>query len=370
MITRFNREHQTTNKNHREQLGEVIAFYRNARGHDIRMVSRVCACSVALVEQWEAGKAVPTSEQWGKLKRAVNGGLREFGDLWRLAADEQHAEHQAMQARRRAEEQNMQNANGASRHVPPTPTIGTNLGSKLASALPTGDRPSDRPTGHWTGGPGQPLTPVHPAAPAPRNPITTVAGPTEPEQTAPVEQPKERKPRKAIPAGSMAAEAIERRRQYVRDLIRKRPGIRGTGPDSINSELLATFGVTMDHGTISELRAEIERERNAALDARAGVTNVIPQTTIDIMNAEQAQRDLDARLKDAPPIIAVAPAQATGDVNEADLAAAVDLILASVPGLQSFTIEVDEQGHATVDYQIRKVVVTTAGGSLKVPRRG
>lgn len=337
MITRFNRENQTTNKNHREQLGEVIAFYRNARGHDVRFVARVVGCSIALVEQFEAGKAVPTSDQWGKLKRAVNGGLREFGDVWRAAAEEQLAEHEALQARRRAEErQNVEQnkTNGTPRHAPHAPAIGTNLGSKLASVQP--------PIPHK---PFSALADVRLPAP--------IAPPPEPE---PVQTPVvERKTRKPIPPGAMTSEAIERRRQYVRDLIGRRPGIRGSGPDSVNSELLATFGVTMDHNTIERLRAEVEGSRGA------------PQLEVG-----SAQRDTKpANVPEAaPPIVAVAPPHSSGDVNEADLAAAVDLILASVPGLQTFTIAVDDDGHATVDYQIRKVVITTAGGSLKVQRRG
>ena len=61
--------------------------------------------------------------------------------------------------------------------------------------------------------------------------------------------------------------------------------------------------------------------------------------------------------------------QPTAPTSDEDIQTAVGLILDAIPGLQTFTISVDEHGEASVDYQIRKVKIETVGGSMKVQRK-
>jgi hypothetical protein len=338
MITRINKDSISgTATNHRQRLGEVIRYLREERGHNHRMVSRTCAMPIATVEAMERGEYVPTGEQWNKMRRAVNHTLSHYHDLYRLACEERDAE-QAEQAARKAatKETNVQN-NGAPRHVPPTPSIGTNLGSKLATVQ---------------------LQPLKPENPPPVAPASVQDQPM-----ADKPKPDTTKLRAALanlPEGWKAREAIERRKAYALEQIRLRPGIRSSGADSLDTLLQRTFGVGLSDAAVRELRAQVERERIEAERQRIR-TEVLAEVAAPAATPEPKP--------EPPPIIAVAPV-VTREVNEADLAAAVELILSAVPGLESFTISVDAEGHASVDYQIRKVVITTAGGSLKVPRRG
>lgn len=344
MITRINKDSLSgTAKNHRQRLGEVIRYLREERGHNHRMVSRTCAMPIATVEAMERGEYVPTGEQWNKMRRAVNHTLSHYHDLYRLACEERDAEQTEQAARKAAtKETNVQN-NGAPRHVPPTPSIGTNLGSKLATVQLQPLKPENPP----------------PAAPAPVQ-DQPMADKPKPATT------KLRESLAKLPEGWKAREAIDRRKAYALEQIRLRPGIRSSGADSLDTLLQRTFGVGLSDAAVRELRAQVERERLEAERQRIR-TEVLAESPAGRPPEVIAQTI--AKPPDPPPIIAVAPV-VTREVNEADLAAAVELILSAVPGLESFTIAVDADGHASVDYQIRKVVITTAGGSLKVPRRG
>jgi len=58
----------------RAKLAHTIKHFRERSTMDHRIVSRVCATSPSTVAAWEDGTLVPTSDQWGKLKRAVHRG--------------------------------------------------------------------------------------------------------------------------------------------------------------------------------------------------------------------------------------------------------------------------------------------------------
>lgn len=358
MITRFNKQLGTSATSHRKHLGEVIAYLREQRGHNHRMVSRVCGMPLATVEAMERGEHVPTYDQWNKLKRAVNRTLAHYGDLYRLACEERDTE----QAANAAKETNVQN-NGAPRHAPHSPSIGTNLGSKLgtlianetAAAHSSADAKEAALDAHGYGGGDK--------APGP---ITGLAVPSATVQAAPVDKPKRdtanlRESLAKLPDGWKARDQIERRKAFALEQLRLRPGIRTTGADSLDTLLQRTFGVGLSASAVAELRAQVERERIEAERQR-----IRAEVLTEVAAPAPAPEPKPERVIEQLPH----ERTGTGEVSEDDLAAAVDLVLHAIPGLQTFTITVDEHGVASVDYQIRKVVVTTAGGSLKVPRRG
>lgn len=197
-------------RSHRQRLGQVIAFLRQQRGHDHRMVSRVCAMPIRDVEAMERGEHVPTFEQWSKLKRAVNRGLHEYGDLYRLACEERDAELAAEQS-------------------PPASRVGTNLGAKLQTALAAAPPPTPQPE-------------TEPVTEKPK-PDTT----------------KLRAALAALPDGWKSRDQIERRKAYALEQLRLRPGIRTSGADSLDTLLQRTFGVGLSDAVVRELRAQRSR---------------------------------------------------------------------------------------------------------------
>lgn len=141
-----------------------------------------------------------------------------------------------------------------------------------------------------------------------------------------------------VEARSFGAESQSAKRQaFALDILRQRPSIRARGADSLDELVRRTFGVGLSNETVMRLRAQVERER-ASVSSVARTRPAVP-----------AQYDAAA-----------------------DVGAAVSLLLEAIPTLQSFTLEVDERGEASVQYQVRKEVVRveTVGGSLRVKRDG
>lgn len=338
MITRDNRASISgTAQNARQRLGEVIKFHRTSREWSVREVAKRCKCSVTDVEAFEAGRLVPNGEQWKSLCMGINRALHSFNDLRMRALDEQRAEQETIT-------RSITNMNNGHHKV------GTNLGAKLGSVQLASVPGSNKPA------PDSPTAPTSDARTVnPGQPVTYHAQPTAipPEPTR--DTTKLKAALQSLPVGWKSRTANEQRRAFALEELRKRPTIRTSGADSLDEMLQRTFGVGLSDSTIRELRAQVQREK-----LKAEILAEMPPVA-------QVHRIEATPTPGTIPAIVDAPIP-TGEVNNEDLEAAVQLVLGAIPGLQTFTITVDEHGEASVDYQIRKVVVTTAGGSLKVRR--
>lgn len=325
--------HDTT-RTARARLGDVLKFHREQREITPREVSRRARCSIADVESWERGATVPNGEQWKALSQGINRSLHAYNDLRLRALAEQEAEQQTITRSIAVHAP----TNGTPQRNNPATKIGTNIGAKL--------------TAIGTGQTGPVLS-----APTPAPDVRTV-NPGQAVSYVEVRPTPERRTRAQMPGGAMSSAEIERRKSYVRDLLTKRPKMRTSGADSVLEDVRRVFGVGISPDVVEEIREQIKQAHALA---------VLPQTTIDLMNAEQAQRELDAKF--AAMTRAAQTAQPTGAVNHDDLEAAVQLVLGAVPNLRTFSISVDEHGEASIDYTVREVVVRETAGSLKV-RRG
>lgn len=80
-------------------------------------------------------------------------------------------------------------------------------------------------------------------------------------------QPEE-KPRRpgggSRPEGSMSHEQRERRLQFMRDELRKRPFMNFSGADGMKPLLIKTFGIAVELGTFNEIRAQVQAELQRA----------------------------------------------------------------------------------------------------------
>jgi transcriptional regulator with XRE-family HTH domain len=297
-----------TAQNTRQRLGEVIQHYREERGVSRRDAAHRCKVAVSLVEQWEDGKALPSSDEWKALTRGVHRGLTRFDDLYNRARIEADNE-----ARERAK--GSMQTNGTK--------ITTSLGDKIAAAI----------------------------APTPAPALAVVP--------APVAQPEADKRQRTRrlpppPPGAMSEAQCAKRADYVRKILRERPHARAYGPDGVIDLVRATFGVGVSPVTIEDLRAEVLAERQGA----AVPSTLPPIDQVSAPVAAEVKRQMSEVEQHA---------RAPRDV-EAEISSAVQLLMDAIPNLQTFTISVDDHGEASVDYQIRKVVITTTGGSLKVKR--
>lgn len=343
MITRDNAASISgTAQNARQRLGELIQHYMDERSMSDHRVSRTCSATPHEVEAWRTGKLVPTPEQWGKLKRSVHHAFGRFAEIYQRARAEEDAE-----ARERAAK-NMEKEQQKVQKTNPAHKIATSLGDKLAGAgIP---HVSDARTVN----PGQPVA-YHNAPVVPISIVRTPdAQPVAPGNNAQVST---RKPRTPAPVGSYGAAAIAKRAEFVRNILRTRPEARTTGRDSIVELVRSTFGVGISPEAIEQLRAEVAaecRSPNTHTEHKPIVPIVEVKTPIDAP-PNRAQLDHEQAT--------TAPSH-----GPADISSAVQLILEALPHLQAFTITVDESGEAHVDYQIRKVTITTEGGSLKVRR--
>lgn len=148
------------------------------------------------------------------------------------------------------------------------------------------------------------------------------------------------------PNGSMRGGSRAERRAFAKGLLLQRPGIKSVGGDGLVEAVRSRFGIGIDPGVIHELRAEIQHEaREAELRAQLPIAVA------------------------ADPVVASVPTPRIEQAADpAAIAKAIEIILGALPGLESLMITVDENGEASVDYQIREIKVQTTGGSLKVRR--
>lgn len=166
-------------------------------------------------------------------------------------------------------------------------------------------------------------------------------------ETKAEEMPKAKVYRSARPQGATMPEAIAERMEFARSILMQRPKISSRGDDGLIALLQKRFGVGLSDGNIALLRDQLLRE-SVARDIRS---NASPTTS--------------ERLPDAvvPP-----PAATAKQVNDADVSAGVELIVGAIPGLQSMTITIGDDGVASVSWDVRQVQVTTVSSSLTVRR--
>lgn len=229
----------------------------------------------------------------------------------------------------------MATANGANGHKPPI--IGTNLGDKLIASSGRGSQPtiSVQPDAR-TVNPGQAVT--YHAVP----PTKITAGETLGVSKTGVDAAgRARMPDR--PPGSMTRIATQERMEWARLQLRSRPRMPINGPDGLLVLLRKRFGIGLDPNVCIRIKQEVHAELSMLPPAvPAGITPAM-----------------------APPPVKVT-AEVTAPNPSDDLEAAVQLVLGAVPGLRTFTINVDDQGVASVDYTTREVRVVESAGSLKV----
>lgn len=348
MITRDNKASISgTAQSARQRLGEVIRYYREDRDLSVRAVASRAKVAAGLVEDWEAGKAIPNSDEWKALCRGVNRALNAHQDLYARARKEAEDE-----ARARAEQRST---------MRPDTKINTALGDKLAKITdhtPPPPKPQPAPT--------LAVVPDPPSEPEAKAPSKSLA-------SADLGQPVRglaadgRKLPPVRPAGSDTTDARTRRKAFVRELLAAFPDKRTTGADSVVALVRKTFGIGISPESVDEIREELKRERLTA-EVTAEVLKRTGQQPIAPGAAASAPAPNPPPLPAAVGLPVEALSGATGEQHAGDLETAVQLVLEALPGLQTFTISVDENGEASVDYQIRKVKVETVGGSIKVKR--
>lgn len=346
MITRDRAETNGAANNARQRLGEVIRYYREERDLSKREVSRRCKVAESLVEQWETGGSLPGSEEWKALTRGVAHSLSAYQELYLRARKEADDEARARAQATMKEQPKVNN---------PSTKIATNIGDKIAAARPA------------------PISIVRDPDPAPA-PVG---------DSKPVARTHKYHGRQQSPPGSFGALAISKRAEYVRNLLRARPDARSTGRDSILELVRKTFGVGISPAAIELIRAEVAAECRSpnthgaiekpthaeAVEAQRKATSEIASPEdIARMHGRVSPNHAQAALEAFNRTPAQMATQPTRPTSAGDIETAVQLVLEALPNLQTFTITVDEHGEASVDYQIRKVVVTTDGGSFKVRR--
>ncbi|HUS27560.1 MAG TPA: helix-turn-helix domain-containing protein [Kofleriaceae bacterium] len=337
--------------NARQRLGEVIRHYREDRDITKREVSRRCKVPEGLVDRWEGGEAVPNSDEWKALCRGMNRALNAYQELYLRARKEADDD-----ARSRAV-QTMSNEKPKEPTKMQTPTpnnpsarISTSLGDKLAAA--TAPKPA--------------ISIVRDPDPEPAPPSDTTSRTT-------------RAAMAKLPKGWKSHEMLAKRRAFALDILRQRPNIRDSGADSLEELLQRAFGVGLANYTVKELREQAKREADGRPMPVASPPPmqwhppiVQPQAPVTHAEAVEAQRKATAAIASPEDIARMHGAKpapvSTTPTSAGDIETAVQLVLEALPNLQTFTIHVDEHGEASVDYQIRKVVITTDGGSFKVKR--
>lgn len=312
-----------TAQNARQRFGEVLKFHREQRQLTTRRVADMCGVSREAVENWEAGHVVPDGKSWDKLKGMVNRRLPAYSELrGRALAEAEAARTRVVENRDR--EHKEQSKMGSK--------INTSLADKLGN-LDTSDR--------RTSAPALKVVPQEPAV----------------HQT--------RKPRKPSPPGSFGAVQIARRTEFVRNMLRQRPNANTSGRDSVLEAVRNTFGVGISQEAIELIRAEVAAECRSP-NTHTPITGV--HRADEVTTAQRVEATINGKpatvTERSPGHYTATPAPASAG----DIETAVQLVLEALPNLQTFTITVDEHGEASVDYQIRKVVVTTDGGSFKVKR--
>lgn len=191
------------------ELGAEIGRVMKKRNWNTRRVANVCGCQVGQVEDWLAGRDVPSFSQWNSLKNAVSFELRAKTELFQRARTEQGFQPVA---------------------TPPA----TGFGMKLLDALPPA-----------------PVAP-RPAATEPAAPLVLTP------------DPKAETPRKGgtapgykYPPGSRTREKANARETFARAQLMARPHMPIGGKDGLRQLMRDRFGVGLAWDTLATLKAEI-----------------------------------------------------------------------------------------------------------------
>ncbi len=288
----------------RDKFSEVLKFYRLKRGWSHDRVGRVCGVSAGTAEQWETGKAVPTSNQWKKLKAAVERALHSYNEHYQAAV----MEHERAGEQDRS--QHLQSRPTAQPHVTTNGTrLTTNFGDKLVHAI--------------------------------AQPPTLSPQPAEPDRANAMAGKSIHDFRPDLPPDWKTTRAINARKAFALNILRERPDINDRGPDGLQELIVKRFGVGLSG--VTDLKMQVKAEIAERTPRKSQTTESVEQ---------RAPRSLP------PPVSAASP-------ND-NLAAAVDLILSSVPNLAAFSIVVDDSGKATVDYKLRETKVVETSGTLSM----
>lgn len=292
----------------RAQLAEAIAFTFKERQLNHHEVCRRCQVSVQDIGRWLDGSLVPAPQPWGQLRSRWST-FSQYQETWERARKEEQQEREFIKA----------GLTNGHRIVHPAPAVATNLGDKIREVHP--------PAMHG----GAP----HVRPPSAREDLG-LPPTTERDRGGRVMLP----PR---PDGSNSAESRKLREDFARDMLRARPDARATGNDSVLTAVRRTFGVGITPATIEAIRREVRVERLHA------TPTVIVQPPIDPPGPP---------IQPPPPI-----ASRVDQVNESDVAAGVEMIVSSIPGLRQLVIEVGDNGQASYTYEVR--TVRTGRGTVR-----
>lgn len=330
-------------KTARQQLGEVITFRLSQQRRTDRDVANRCGVSTSDVERFRAGTLVPEPKTWKRMCEMIARSLYGDSALYTAARAEQEGE-------RELATRGLQRMNPTRNGAPPPTNVATNLGDKLREVKlePAVPAPDAR-----TVNPGQAVT-YHAPAPEPDlRPTPTM------KQLGVAPRGRARDGRVLLPTrpdGSMSADKRAERITFARSILLQRPAIPLNGEDGLLSMMRKRFGIGLDPETIQTLRRQLDDERREA-EVRAK------------LEAERGQTPAPAAVPAPPPIQAApaaspAPVPATPPraVSEDNIATAVGLIVAEVPGLRRMTIEVNDAGEASYTYEVREV--RTGGGRV------
>lgn len=328
----------------RKRLGGVIQFHRERRSLTPRRVADMCGVSVEAVGNWEAGHVVPDGKAWDKLKGIVNKRLVSYAELRQRALAEEKEERERII-------KSMEHGKMV--------TNGTNG---------TPAKQSQRPP-----------------APLAHKPFSGLVDVFPPPESKPDAQ-SEAVPKKGAmpdrPPGSMKRGAIDERSAWARLQFRARPRMPINGPDGLLEMLRKRFGVGLDPDTCNRIKAEVHEELKLLPPARPAGIDLGPPpirlkpTAAAVQEAIAAGRipapvaQTPAAVTPSSPGIKAAPGPLPGGqlVNTDDIEAAVQLVIGAVAGLRTFSISIDDNGEASVNYTVRETRIHETSGSIKVRR--
>lgn len=339
----------TNQKTARQTLGEVLRFHREQRSLTIRRVADMTGNGSRAVENFEAGHVVPDGKAWDKYTGIVNKRLRAYSELRQRALAEADADRaliiKSMEQRNMATATSPNGPTGTNghNHSKPTPPLAHKPFSGLVGVALPEPAPDAR-----TVNPGREV--AYHAAPPKLDPAPPVSRDDHTERST-----RTKLALAKLPRGWKSAEQKNKRRAFALELIRQRPGIRTHGADSLHEALVQTFGVGLGEPTIDELREQVRREKEC---------EHVPVAQAAPLKPAPVQESISVTHSPGMP----KPPPSNPHDPQAEIATAVSLVLEAIPNLRTFTISVDDQGEASVDYTMREVKVIETGGSLKVKR--
>lgn len=328
-------------KTARQELAEVLTWYfGQGQINERRLRGRIRRCKPEHVRGWLDGTRVPSSDEWNSM-RGIARGLAASTDLWRRARTEQDEEQSAV---RRALEHR---SNMAPQNDRPPAHVGVNVGEQIRKAQQNTPDAATRPAPTSESAPTGPKSPGQYAHASRQLGIEPPGTYADGRAAAP--------PR---PVGSMSSEARAKRLEFVRGILQQRPHAPASGDDGVIALVRRTFGVGIDPGAVEQIRKEMETERLEARMREKILADMQPAIVVPA-----------AAVPTGPPVLpaADAPARplALAEVNEGDVVAGVEMLVAAIPGLLRLVVTVDEQGEPSYEYEVREVRTRSGGGRVR-----